>query len=117
MSIRQGVSSTFAYQSDAYTAVGSGVIVDITDHPFKTFALQVKATGTTSGATHWDIHLEGSLDGINFTQILRHIKSNGNGTVLFTLASLFPSLYFRSRAVSISLGPATDFVATILGVV
>jgi hypothetical protein len=39
----------------------------------------------------------------------------GNGENLFSGTTLFPTLYFRTRLASITLGPATDIVVTVLG--
>lgn len=114
------VGAYFATRSDTYTATGNGTQVDVSTKPCKRFALQVK--GTSAAATAWNIILEGSLDGTNYTQILQHATSGnnppfgaqGDGTTMWVEAG--PFLYFRSRSAStLTLGSATNVVATIVG--
>lgn len=100
-------------RSDTFTGATSGTTVDASASAAKAFAIAVKGTGGVASA--WDIRLEGSLDNVNFTQILQHTNTAGDGVTLFTGASLFPCLYFRSRCASVTLGPATNLVTTITG--
>ena len=114
--LRTGYLATFASflnRSDTYTATGNGATLDVSTNPPKSFAVQVKGTG--AAATTWDVRLEGSLDNVNFTQILQHTNTTGDGAVLFSGATLSPSLYFRSRTAGLTLGAATNIVVTILG--
>src|SRR5258707_813058 len=104
---------SFGTRSDTFTAAGNGVTVNVTTAPLKAFAIQVKGTGAI--ATSWTVVLEGSLDGTNFTTVLTDTLSTGDGTVLYSGATLYPSLYFRARCVAIVLGTATNLVVTILG--
>ena len=108
--LQQGPSST---RGDTYTATGNGTTVNLTANPLQTFGVQVKGTG--AAATTWDVRLEGSLDGTNFTQILQHTNTTGDGAIVFSGASYYPSLYFRSRCSGLVLGSATNIVVTILG--
>ena len=100
-------------RSDTFTGTGSGVTVDASGTPTKTYAIQVVGTGGT--ATAWDIRLEGSLDNTSFTQILQHTNVTGDGLVMFSGSLFSPSLYFRSRVAGLTLGGATNVVVTILG--
>lgn len=106
-------ADTFKTRSDTFTGTANGVAVNITTAPLSTFSIQVKGTG--AGATTWDIRLEGSLDGVNFSQILQHTNTTGDGAVLWIGASSAPSLYFRSRCAGLVLGGASNVVVTILG--
>lgn len=108
---RQVVRQDHQTRSDTYTATGNGTTVDVSTNPLKNFSIQVKSTGTT--ATAWDMRLEGSLDGTNFSQIIAHTNADTDGFVKF--ASNSPILYFRSRCAGITLGLATNIVVTILG--
>lgn len=103
----------FSTRSDTFTATGNGVTVDRTTSPLDAYAVQVKGTG--AAATTWDVRLEGSLDGTNFSQILQHTTTTGDGAVVWIGASTAPSLYFRSRVAGLVLGSATNIVVTILG--
>jgi len=107
----KGVSAT---RADTYTVPADGVTVNVSTKPVKCHAIQVKGTGAVADA--WDVRLEGSLDNVNFTQILQHINgTNTDGEVVFSGAALAPSLYFRSRVETITLGSATNVVVTVLG--
>lgn len=107
-------ASLFKTRSDTYTSVATGVAVDVTTGPLTRFAIQVKGTG--GAPVLWDIRLEGSLDGVNYTQLIQHTNTDGDGTVKSTGSMGFPCLYFRSRATgSFTLGGASNIVATILG--
>ena len=108
------VNPTTSNRSDTYTATGNGVTVDINATPLKSFAIQVIGTG--AAASLWDIRLEGSLDNVNFTQVLQHTNTTGDGVVLYSGSALYPSLYFRSRAAGLTLGAATNVVVKILGI-
>ena len=101
-------------RSDTYTATGNGTTINVTANPLQSFTLQVK--GTDAAATTWDVRLEGSLDNANFSTILTHTNATGDGAVLWAGAVLSPLLYFRSRCAGLVLGPATNIIATILGV-
>lgn len=108
------LADTFKTRADTFTATGNGVTVSTSGAPVKSFAIQVKGTGVP--ATTWDIRLEGSLDNVNFSQILQHTNTTGDGTVLWSGSAATPTLYFRSRAAGLVLGAASDVVVTILGV-
>lgn len=107
----------FGTRSDTYTTAANGTTVDVSARPVRRFALQVKGTG--AAATAWNVVLEGSLNNTQFTTILEHsnageFRNAADGeTVYFDTA--VPWLYFRSRLVSITLGSATNVVATIVG--
>jgi hypothetical protein len=89
------------------------VTVDVSGYPLGYFAVQVKGTG--AAATTWDVRLEGSLNGTNFSQILAHTNTTGDGAVLWSGATSSVSRYFRSRCAGLVLGTATNVVVSILG--
>lgn len=107
----------FGTRSDTYTTAANGTTVDVSTRPVRRFALQVKGTG--AAATAWNVVLEGSLNNSQFATILEHsnageFRNAADGeTVYFDTA--VPWLYFRSRLVSITLGSATNVIATIVG--
>lgn len=103
----------FKTRSDTYTSTGNGTTVDISTGPLESFSIQVKGTG--AAAATWDVRLEGSLNGTDFTQILQHTNTTGDGAVVFSGTTDSPCLYFRSRCAGLGLGPATNIVVTILG--
>lgn len=106
----------FGTRSDTYAATGNGVTVNVSAAPLKQFAVSVKGTG--GAATAWDVRLEGSLDGTNWTQIIQHTNTlDSDGSTKPQLAGIAtPLLFFRSRCAGLTLGvSATDVVVTILG--
>lgn len=110
---REVIRMDFDTRADTFTGTGNGTTVDTSTNPLKSFSIQVKGTGAS--ATTWDIRLEGSLDGTNFTQILQHTTADLDGIVKWSGAGLSPSLHFRSRVAALTLGAATNVVVTILG--
>lgn len=109
------VALLFKTRSDTYTVPANGVVVSLVINPLKVFSIEVKGTG--AAATSWDIRLEVSLDGINFTQVLQHTHIIGDGITTGTVSILIPALYFRSRCVALVLNGASDVVTTILGTI
>lgn len=114
VNVNGGASSNLMYstRSDTYTAVANGTTIDCSTNPLKHFSIQVVGTG--AAPTSWDIVIEGSLNNVNFTTIVAHATADGNGTVKNATAP-FPVLYLRSRCTAITLGGATNAVATIVG--
>lgn len=108
-----GLSDLFKTRQDTFTGTGNGTTVTVTTAPLSSFGIQVKGTGAS--ATTWDIRLEGSLDGVNFSQILAHTNTTGDGAVLWAGGVFSPALYFRSRVSGLVLGGASNVVVTILG--
>ena len=104
------VSST---RTDTFTTTGNGVTVDTSTNPLKVFSLQVKGTG--AAPTTWDVRLEGSLDNVNFSQILQHTNVTGDGAVQFSGANLAAARFFRSRVAGLLMGVASNIVVSILG--
>ena len=98
---------------DGLTGTGPSSVVDITDSPMVTWTLQV--TGVPSPATAWVVDLEGSVDGVTFTQILRHTTLEGDGESVFSGTTLFLASFYRVRVVSLTLGGATSISAKVIG--
>lgn len=108
------VTDQATFRVDAYTSVTSGTTVVATSTPYKAYAIQVKGTGGT--AVTWDVRLEGSLNNVNFSTILQHTNTTGDGAVVWSGAAMSPALYFRSRCAGIVLGTASDITATVVGI-
>jgi len=108
------VTSGFVTRSDTFTSSGAGVAAMIPNTPAKSYGVQV--TGTLTAANNWDVSLQGSLDGVSFSEILNHKKSIGNGEILWSGSALSPALQFRSFVNALNLGDATNVVVTIIGV-
>ena len=104
-------STTFATRSDSHAGVGNGTTVNCSTTPFKNFTIQV----TSTGATVWDIRLEGSLDGTTFTTILTHTNVTPGDTLTISSGTAnTPMLYFRSRCAGMTGAGAN---AVIIGTV
>lgn len=107
---RMWVNQAFEQRSDTYTTTANGTTVTVATFPLKYFSIQVVQTGTV---TAWDVRLEVSNDGTNFTQLLQHTNATGSGAMVFSVAS--PALYFRSRCAGLTLGVGTNVIAYITG--
>lgn len=106
-------TSAFFTRSDSYTTAANGTTVDASAKPPKYFSVQVKGVG--GAGTVWDIRLECSLNGTDFSQVIQHTNTDTDGFVK-SLTTPFPCLYFRSRASgAVTLGGASALVATIIG--
>ncbi len=111
------VGKFFSTRADTYASTANGTQVDVSAKPCSKFSLQVKGTG--AAPTAWNVLLEGSLDGTNYTTIVQHssanpLGANADGSTVWTEAG--PFLYFRSRsAATLTLGSATNIVCTIAG--
>ena len=105
--------NAYAYRTDTFTGTTTGVTVDTSGTPLKWFSVQVSGTGGVP--TLWTVVLEGSLDGVNFSPILTHTNTTGNGSVLWLGSNPATSRYFRSRVTGLTLGPATNIVVSVLG--
>lgn len=101
------------HRVDTYVSTSSGVIISCTSGAARSFGVLV--VGTAAAADLWDVRLEGSLDGVNFTQIMQHTTQTGNSVHLWSGSVLSPSLYIRSRCATLTLGSASNIVVTILG--
>jgi len=101
-------------RTDTFTVPGSGQIVDTSLRPLSAFTITVKGVG--GDPTSWDARLEGSLDGVNFTQILQHTQLVGISQAVFSGSNRYPALFFRSRVAGLALGLASAIEVEILGV-
>ena len=107
-------TDNFTTRVDTFTAAAQvGVTVDTSVNLAELFGIQVKGTG--AAPTTWNVVLEGSLDGTNFSTILTHTNVTGDGAVVWSGSLFSPSLFFRSRVSALNLGSATDIVVTIIG--
>jgi len=70
------------------------------------FSIVVKGTG--AAADVWTVAIEGSLDGTNYSPILTHTATIGDGEIFTTGASAFPSLYLRINVSALTLGAASN---------
>ena len=109
MITKVGASKTI----DDFTEAGNGTIMDVSLHPMRQFTLLVKKTGAV---TSWLVILEGSLDGVRFSQIAKHTDLIGDGESVFSGTNLSSCLYFRTRCSAITLGAGTKITAIALGV-
>jgi len=104
--------------SGFYTATTTGTststsYVDLPVPP-SVFALQVKGTG--GAPSTWDVYLQYSLDGTNWTNMIRHVQgTDADGATVTVGTSRYPALYTRFNVVALTLGgSATSIVCTSL---
>lgn len=106
-------ATPFATLIETYSATGTGAVEDVSQRPMRNYTMMVVGTG--AAATAWAVKLEGSLDGVVYSEIMEHNTLVGDSENLFSGTTLFPSLYFRTRCTLLTLGPASDIVVTVLG--
>jgi hypothetical protein len=107
------IASTSSTTFPALTGTGPSAVVDVSDSPMVTWTLQV--VGTAVAATAWVVALEGSVDGINFNEILKHTTLTGDKQNLFSGTTLFLAKYYRINVISLTLGPATSITVSVIG--
>lgn len=112
MGVTAGSLILFQTGTDTYTTTSTGVILNCSTNPFSTFTISVSATGSV---TSWNVVLEGSLDGVNFSTILSHTNSLGSGSSVFSGNMRSQALYFRSNCTALTLGSGTNIIVSILG--
>lgn len=100
-------------QSNTFVATGTSTPLDVSTKSLQKFGLVVKGTGAVAG--NWDVGLEGSLDGTNWTRILRHRPAQNDGEIIFSGANLFPVLFLRVNVSTLTLGGATNIVVKFVG--
>jgi len=100
--------------TEIYTGVTPGTTQDVSAFPHKYFTIQVVSTG--AAATAWTVKIEGSLDGVNFSEIAQHTEADGDGSVLWAGANIAASAYFRINVTALTLGAATNITVYALGI-
>lgn len=98
------------YYEDVFTTIG---VSAIRLAPAKSFSMQVKGIGAIPQA--WTVVLEGSLDGLFFTTLMQHTKTDGDGKIVDLVP---PTLvrFTRIRVASLNLGAASNIKVVIFGI-
>lgn len=91
-------------QVQRFNAIGSGAAIPVNGRT--NFAIQVVGVGGTP--TSWDVRLEGTVDGANWTELMLHVTVDGNGTLKFSGANRYPVDAVRFRVNGLTIAPATD---------
>ena len=100
--------------SDSYTSTGNGTSINISTHPMRDFGLLVY--GDPVAPTSYDVRCEGSIDGVNFSQIVANTNAApGNTGTIWSGTSRALSLHFRTRVAGLVLGTANGITAMCLG--
>ena len=107
--LASNTSTTF----DSVVGTGPSASVDISDSPMVTWTLQV--VGVPVSASAWTVVLEGSVDGVNFSEILKHTTLTGDKQNLFSGTTLFLAKYYRINVTALTLGPATSISVSVIG--
>lgn len=98
-----------------FTAAGVPAAVPVTltttQGRMKCASLQVKGAGNP---TSWDIRIEVSIDGINYSQLLAHTNvAPADGNIISTGAVLTPFRFYQVRCAGLVLGPGTGVVVNV----
>jgi hypothetical protein len=107
------LASTSSTTFPPVTGTGPSAVVDISESPMVTWTIQV--AGVAVSATAWSVALEGSVDGVNFSEILKHTTLIGDKVNLFSGTTLFLAMYYRINVLSLTLGPATSLTVSVIG--
>lgn len=107
------VASTTATNFTSITTPGTSSIVDVSGSPMVTWTIQV--SGVPVAATLWEVILEGSVDGTNFSEILKHTTLTGDKQNLFSGTTLFLANYYRINVTLLTLGAATSITVSVVG--
>lgn len=105
--------STTTTDFPAIIGTGPSDPVDVSGSPMATWALQV--TGDGAAATAWTVLLEGSTDGVAYTEILKHTTLIGDGVNIWSGTTLFLAKYYRVNVTALTLGAATGITASVIG--
>jgi hypothetical protein len=100
-------------QADTFTSTGTGTVVNVSTYGRQHFGIQVKGTG--AAPTSWTVHLQVSLDGTNYANLLTHDNDTDDDGGIQWSATPAPSRYFRSSVEAVALGSATNIIVTIVG--
>jgi len=106
-------ASTSSTTFPSVIATGPGTVVDVSDSPMVTWTIQV--SGVPVSATSWSVALEGSVDGVNFNEVLKHTTLTGDKQNLFSGTTLFLAKYYRINVLALTLGPASSITVSVIG--
>lgn len=89
-----------------FTVAASGAAIVVSGRG--SYAIMVVGVGGVP--TAWDVRLEGTLNGTNWTELtgMTHATGDGNGTIKWSGANRFPVHAVRFRLNAITLGPASS---------
>lgn len=101
----------YRYLQETYTTTGNSAN-PLQLSQIKTYYWSIQVKGTGAAPTSWDVRLEGSNDGVNFTQILQ--QNATDGAVVFSTTPAVCA-FCRIRVAALTLGSATNIVVTAVG--
>lgn len=107
-------SYSYAYLQDSLTATGSaGAVANnfSSSAPFKYFSL---AVAPSAGSGAWSVILQGSLDNLNWTNIVVNSSVTSSAGIIASNSSPVPALFLRTYANSLANG--LTVTATAIGV-
>lgn len=109
-------SGIASFQNSKTVTSASAVVlstINTTGTPMKYYSVQVK--GSTGTPTSWDVRLEGSLDGLNWSPIMAHQTSDGDGTVKISSSPIiFPASWIRARLNQLTFGSSASSLKVIV---
>ena len=102
----------FDLVSADFTATGLGTVLNAISYIPEYFALQV--AGVDAAPISWTVQLEGSLDGVNWTKLVEHKTTDGNGAIVWNPDTVRHVSHLRVNVTSLVLGSATAVKVTFL---
>lgn len=104
-------SPKFVSSSEDFAATGNGTPL-VSTSPLRSYSMEVDAVGAV---TSWDVRLEVSYDGTNWSQIGQHTNvTPGDGQSIFVADK--PDFQVRSRVAGLVLGGGTNITVKLLGI-
>lgn len=100
------VSLAPVLRTQNFTGVASGAAIGVDGRGG--YAVQVVGVGGVP--TAWDVRLEGTLNGVNWVELvgMDHVTGDGNGSIVFSGANKYYVDAVRFRVNALTLGPATS---------
>ena len=100
-------------QTEVFDSSGDGNEV-LANLIMKYYSLQVVGVGIAPNS--WNVDLQVSSNGIDWSTIMTHATGLGNGEIYWSGNQMFPSRKMRAKVNSVDLGTATGLKVTIIGV-
>lgn len=107
-------ATAYVTRGDTFSGTGTTSFFGGGVKPYKYYAIQV--TGSGAPATAWSVNLELSLDSVGWTSVITHATGDGDGKTKWmpTTLPMAPAFFLRSNCTALTLGGASNIIATLL---
>jgi len=109
--IRLSLTGSFVTQTHSLAAAGTSIPLTLVK-PTNNYSFQVGGVADTLDV--WHAELQGSVDGVNYSTLIKHtVLVDTDNVVLWTADK--PVIFLRSKMIMITLGGATGAKMHLLG--